>query len=135
MKVNMCRRVEIGMCLASTNSETKSCKHRKGEKSCDFRDKGRCNSTEANVQVIKEKMQPKRNILSDGTIPLTESEMKEFNELFYSDRHNVKILFRKGCVSLCFKSPFGDYLTHNWATNVSSILWLAKRFNLNEVKK
>lgn len=76
--------------------------------------------------------QPKRKPLPDGTLPLTEEELKEFNELFYPDRHNVKILFRKGCVTLCFKSPFGDYLTHNWATNVISIIWLAKRFQLTD---
>lgn len=64
----------------------------------------------------------KRKPLSDGTLELTESELREFNKLFY---HNTK------CLKI---SASGVFILSNAEKNIinnyKAILWLAERFDL-----
>jgi hypothetical protein len=64
----------------------------------------------------------KRKPLSDGTLSMTESELREFNKLFY---HNTK------CLKI---SASGVFILSNAEKNIinnyKAILWLAERFDL-----
>ena len=64
----------------------------------------------------------KRKPLPDGTLPMTESELREFNKLFY---HNTK------CLKI---SASGVFILSNAEKNIinnyKAILWLAERFEL-----
>jgi hypothetical protein len=71
---------------------------------------------------IKEIEKVKRKPLSDGTLELTESELEEFDKLFY---HNTK------CLKI---SASGVFILSNAEKNIinnyKAILWLAERFDL-----
>ena len=73
---------------------------------------------------LKETQGVKRKPLSDGTLPLTESELREFNKLFY---HNTK------CLKI---SASGVFILSNAEKNIinnyKAILYLAERFELTE---
>ena len=64
----------------------------------------------------------KRKPLPDGTLPMTESELREFKKLFY---HNTK------CLKI---SASGVFILSNAEKNIinnyKAILWLAERFEL-----
>ena len=64
----------------------------------------------------------KRKPLPDGTLPMTESELREFNKLFY---HNTK------CLKI---SASGVFILSNAEKNIinnyKAILCLAERFEL-----
>lgn len=68
--------------------------------------------------------QPKRNPLPDGTLPLTEEELKEFSNIVCLDGvYNVNCV---GC-HIYINSEYWDNLIVN---NYKAILWLANLFDL-----
>jgi len=71
--------------------------------------------------------EPKRKPLSDGTSPLTNGEMSELCEIM-GYQNICKIFYDNKLHFKCFDKGWGII------TDVKAILWLAERFDLNEVK-
>ena len=71
--------------------------------------------------------EPKRKPLSDGTLPLTNGEMSELCEIM-GYQNICKIFYDNKLHFKCFDKGWGII------TDVKAILWLAERFDLNEVK-
>ena len=79
--------------------------------------------------------QPKRNPLPDGTLPLTEKELKEFNKLFLDNSIKLKtVLLENNCLTIEYTRRYkGDWMFKTSIANIKAIQWLAGRFNLEEV--
>jgi len=79
-----------------------------------------------NFRIVKPN-KPKRKPLSDGTLPLTNGEMSELCEIM-GYQNICKIFYDNKLHFKCFDKGWGII------TDVKAILWLAERFDLNEVK-
>ena len=77
---------------------------------------------------------PKRKPLEDGTLPLTDGELKEFFKMteYYSDEFSARtVSLNAGCIifDMCkYNESFG-WMTVN---TYKAILYLAERFDLTE---
>ena len=130
-KKNMCKR---GYEFYCTFGEEPNCKYGKyasvGE--CDYKgeDRATCTCKEARDEA---QIKPKRKPLPDGTLPLTEREVMEFEKLVEEpDIEKVK-LDGVGGVEYFVKSEYKHTLglgTHRTVYEIEVILWLAERFDL-----
>ena len=75
----------------------------------------------------------KRSPLPDGTLELTEEELKEFSERFLKDK-TLSIKVKEASIILEIKTPY-EIMRGIKLTNIKAILWLAERFNLEEICK
>ena len=82
---------------------------------------------------LKKYKKEKRSPLPDGTLPLTEEEFKEFC-LSSHDCTSIRVIANKIEIRPFVPDMFGD---PEWVTlnDCAAILWLAERFNLEEVCK
>jgi len=75
---------------------------------------------------------PKRHPDPNGVLPLTEKELEEFTELFFDNKDIVNRLYYDGnCIVVEWKEPDNNEFGQLYLDEVSAILWLAERFELN----
>jgi len=80
------------------------------------------------LEVVKEKRHPDTN----GVLPLTEIELREFTKLFFDNKDVVNRVYYDGnCIVVEWKEPDNNEFGQLYLDEVSAILWLAERFELN----
>ena len=76
----------------------------------------------------------KRHRDTNGVLPLTEEELREFTELFFDNKDVVNRVYYDGnCIVVEWKKPDNNEFGQLYLDEVSAILYLANLFEL-EVK-
>lgn len=99
------------------------------EKDCKFRQDDDCYNPEVMKEALEQKLgmiQPKRKPLPDGTLPLTEEELKEFNALFVKGGEFEDLAVEGNIIFAGIK----DVLIPVTIPNVKAIAYLLERFEL-----
>ena len=79
-----------------------------------------------------EDVEPKRHPDPNGVLPLTEEEREEFTELFFDDKDIVNRVYYDGnSIVVEWKEPDNNEFGQLYLDEVSAILYLAERFELN----
>ena len=77
--------------------------------------------------------EPKRKPLSDGTLPLTESELAEFGKIISTQLKNIRLKYDKNVECITYEGEGKSGKTGaGLLYNVKAILYLAERFELTE---
>jgi len=75
---------------------------------------------------------PKRKPDENGVLPLTPEELEEFTALFFDNKNVVHRVYYDGnCIVVEWKEPDNNEFGQLYLDEVSAILWLAERFELN----
>ena len=74
---------------------------------------------------------PKRHPDTNGVLPLTEIELREFTKLFFDNKDVVNRVYYDGnCIVVEWKKPDNNEFGQLYLDEVSAILYLADKFEL-----
>jgi len=84
------------------------------------------------IEYSEKRSNPKRKPDTNGVLPLTEIELREFTKLFFDNKDVVNRVYYDGnCIVVEWKEPDNNEFGQLYLDEVSAILWLAERFELN----